>query len=495
MVKLAKSLLGNEFKVGIFAIISVVTLGYMFFVLSPDAFESRNNVTYYTVLANAAGIVSKTHVKTAGVSIGKVKGVVLQDGQTKVTIEIDGSLKIPEGSKIEIRSVGLLGDKHLEVIRPQDNGQYIAPGGFIPQSSDTVDMEAMIALVGSIAKDVKKVTGTLANVFGSQRGELQVQNILDNVEAMTADLRASSKAIRSVVGDRGDDLNDIVTNVRDTMRDFRAAAATLKAVASPDNKDRINRILASFDDAMVDVKSSVKHINLIAQKVEKGEGTIGKLVNDDSTIQEIEGAIKDIRKVLAPATKLEIEVDYHGEVRKDRTSQHYVNVLFRTRPDRYYLVGLTDTTYDIEDKTTEPAPTDPGKTRTKETIRTQKALRFNLQVAKRWYNLTLRGGLFETTGGFASDIHLFDDRVKVTAEAFDWDLKSKLIRRNAHLKAYASVLFYNHVYAMVGVDDVTKIDPDTGKARKLAESTFFGGGISFNDQDLKAIFGAAALAR
>jgi hypothetical protein len=48
---------------------------------------------------------------------------------------------------------------------------------------------------------------------------------------------------------------------------------------------------------------------------------------------------------------------------------------------------------------------------------------------------------------------------------------------------------------MAGLDDVSKIDPATEKARKLSESSFFGRGISFNDQDLKAIYGAAALAR
>ena len=61
--------LGTEFKVGLFALVALGTLAYMFFVLSPDAFEDKEYRTYYTVLKNAAGIVSKTHVKTSGVSV------------------------------------------------------------------------------------------------------------------------------------------------------------------------------------------------------------------------------------------------------------------------------------------------------------------------------------------------------------------------------------------------------------------------------------------
>lgn len=493
--------LGTEFKVGLFALVALVTLGYMFFVLSPEVFQNRKYATYYTVLKNAAGIVAKSQVKTAGVSVGKVREVKLEAGETKVTIEIDKSLKVPVGSKIEIRSVGLLGDKHLEVVRPPEGeaGQLVEDGGFIPQSTDTVDMEGLVALLGDIAKDVKRVTNTLANVVGTDKGEKSVQTIIDNIEQVTADVRSTTATLKTVIGDREGDLQDTVSNIRDGVRDFRAFAANLKEVLNDGNKERIDRILSSFDETMVDVKGSAKNINLISEKVEKGEGTLGKLVNDDTTLAELEGAIKDIRKVLAPATKLQIAVDYRGEFRRDNTSQDYINLVFRTRPDRYYLIGITNTSYDRIETTTETDPpsdvNDNGKNdiTTRESIKTEKALRFNLQVAKRWYWFAARMGLFETTGGFATDAYFWGDRIRLSAEAFDWDTKDKTIRRNAHLKVYASVLFYNHIYALAGIDDPSRTDPETGKANKKP-NWFAGAGLTFNDDDLKAIFGTAALA-
>ncbi len=489
--------LGTEFKVGLFAMVALVTLGYMFFVLSPEMFENKKYATYYTVLKNAAGIVAKSSIKTSGVTIGKVKSVALEGGQSRVVIEIDSAVKIPVASRIEIRSVGFLGDKHLEIIRPADEGKYVEDKGFIPQSDDAMDMETMIALVGDIAKDVKKVTNSLANVLGTKKGEKSMQNIVDNIEGVTADFKATTATLKHVIGDREGDWQDIVTDVRSGVKDVRAFAANLKEVLDDDNKAKIDRILANFDDTMVDVKGSAKNISLISEKIEKGEGTIGKLVNDDTTLTELEGALKDIRKVIAPATKLQVDVDVRGEFRKDDTSQFYFNMIFRTRPDRYYLVGLTDgkeekidtTSYSEAGEETE----DGQPTTTKhERIKTQKRLRFNLQIAKRWYWATLRAGLFETTGGFATDVHLFGDRLKLTAEAFDFDTQDKTIRRNAHLKAYASVLFYNHIYAMGGIDDPTRTDPETGKAEK-DKNFFVGGGVSFTDDDLKAIFGTAAL--
>ena len=49
------------------------------------------------------------------------------------------------------------------------------------------------------------------------------------------------------------------------------------------------------------------------------------------------------------------------------------------------------------------------------------------------------------------------------------------------------------IYTMIGFDDMSKTDPTTGKARKLNQSLFFGSGITFNDEDLRAIFGTIAI--
>ena len=65
-------------------------------------------------------------------------------------------------------------------------------------------------------------------------------------------------------------------------------------------------------------------------------------MNDDTALEEVEGALKDLRQVLAPVTKLQVSVDTHSELRRDDTTQTYFNLRFTTRPDSYYLIGFTD---------------------------------------------------------------------------------------------------------------------------------------------------------
>ena len=79
----------TELEVGIFTLTAIVIIGYMFFVLSPESFQGSNIATYHTVLKDAGGVVVKTHVKTNGVSVGKVQKIELGINETKIIFDID----------------------------------------------------------------------------------------------------------------------------------------------------------------------------------------------------------------------------------------------------------------------------------------------------------------------------------------------------------------------------------------------------------------------
>jgi phospholipid/cholesterol/gamma-HCH transport system substrate-binding protein len=102
------------------------------------------------------------------------------------------------------------------------------------------------------------------------------------------------------------------------------------------------------------------------------------------------------------------------------------------------------------------------------------ALKFSAQIAKRYYDIAFRGGLFESTGGLAIDYYFFDDRLTFSMEAFDFDPD-----RNAHLKFKADFTPFQHIYLIAGYDDFIS---NQGK-----ESFFVGAGISFSDEDIKSL--------
>jgi phospholipid/cholesterol/gamma-HCH transport system substrate-binding protein len=150
----------------------------------------------------------------------------------------------------------------------------------------------------------------------------------------------------------------------------------------------------------------------------------------------------------------------------------------------------------IEDLDKEGAQGDaPAFAKTRERISEKRALRVNLQLGKRWYFLTARLGLFESTGGFATDLHFFRDRLRFSLEANEFKNYDNEWRRVARLKAYMQVLFFDHVYLMAGLDDITRTRNPLTYEEQKGPIPFGGLGLAFNDQDLKSLFGAAALAR
>lgn len=511
---------GTELKVGVFTILSGAVIIYMFFVLSPESFRNDEYQNFHTIIKDAAGIVEKTHVKTNGVVVGRVKEVKLESNRTRIDLELEKGIKIPVGSRIAIKEKGLLGDVFIQIDRSDDEGVYIEDGGFIPPATNQVSLTALVEVAGSIGNDVKKVTGTLAKVLGGAKGEKDLTEVINDIKTLVKEARLiaeenrqgiksivdniekTTQSLKLAIGDKGQDLVYIVDNIKETSEEFKSFSKDIRGIVSKDNREKIDRIIGSFDNTMQDVEVTAKNVRLVADKLESGEGTLGKLINNDKALVELEAAIKEVREVISPANKLKLAIEYHGEFRRDESTQHYFNGIFRLRPDRFYLLGFTDKSETLRETTYEKIPVrnegddsiaDADHPRAvRERIYQQNAIRFNIQFGKRWDQLQMRFGLFESTGGLAADYYLLGDKLRLTLEAFEWDSQSQ-IRKTAHIKGYLRILFFKHIYAYVGIDDPTRIDPENGTVMKDL-NYFIGAGIGFNDEDFKSLFGTAALA-
>jgi phospholipid/cholesterol/gamma-HCH transport system substrate-binding protein len=504
----------SEFKVGVFTLAALAVITLIAFTLEGNPFGA-GRTRYYTDLENVGGVGPKTQVRTSGVPVGEVTKLEIQDFGARVFFEITGDIRINEGSYIELRSRGILGDVYLEIVREQGdaNAKPIKPGGLIPKVKEMDDLNALMSSIGSIAKDIKTVSNTLKNVLGNEEGQSSLKNIVDNIEVITQDTRAfvanESKQISSLIASmkassdrigqilerndaRVDELMDAAALAGQDLRDF---AGELKQLVAGENKDRLNRILASVDVSMENLRLASDKVQLIVDKVQRGEGTIGQLVAKDDTANDLRQTLKEVQEVLRPATKLQIAVDYKGEVRhKDslgRFGNHF-NLLMSTRPDRYYLLGVADSP--ASEKIVRRAQrTDPNNPNIviedTETIRDKPQIRFNAQFAKRFNFFGVRFGLFESSAGVASDLYFFKNRVSASLEAFNFgDNPESTLREDTkgyvRLKSYANFFVTPNVYLTGGADNMLRDPGPLG---------FVGLGLRFSDDDIKSLFGAAAL--
>ncbi|NVM21803.1 MAG: MCE family protein [Desulfobacterales bacterium] len=460
--------LSAEAKVGLFVVIGIVILAYMSAKVGKFEYGWGRGYEVYAYFDSAEGLAEAVPVEIAGVEVGQVKKIELEAGRAKVTLQIKQDVEIGEDAKAAIRTTGVLGDKYVELILGSPEATPIKPGGRIEQTVSPTNIDTVIKQLNSIGADIKEITGSISGVLGGKEGEASLKIIVDN-------LRELAQALNETVQKNNENINRTLDNLAAFSKDLREIAAT--------NKDALSKILANSRDASAQLQETIVAFNQVTEKINRGEGTIGKLIHDEETVDNINTALSSINGYLQKEERFRTYVDYRGEYLFDIDDlKSYLSVRIQPKEDKYYLLQLVDDPAGkktITETTTIVAgvPT----TEYKEKI-VKDGIKFSAQIAKRYYNLGLRGGIFESTGGVAADYYLFDDRLMFSLEAFDFDPDEK-----PHLKFKADYTPFQYIYLTAGFDDFISEDGN--------ESYFVGAGLHFWDEDIKTLLYGAPIPR
>jgi phospholipid/cholesterol/gamma-HCH transport system substrate-binding protein len=219
--------------------------------------------------------------------------------------------------------------------------------------------------------------------------------------------------------------------------------------------DQLNKTLASLQD--------------VTDKINQGKGTIGKLINEEETVNNLNEGLTGINRYVNKAEQFRTFLSYRGEYLFDKSNlKSYLDMKIQPNEDKFYILGLVA---DPRGKRTIKDRTVAGVT-TREEEWDKSGLLFNAQIGKRFKDVVLKGGLFESTGGFGFDYMAIHDDLKLSFEAFDFAED-----RRAHLKAAAEYRFFKHLYLTAGWDDFISNQGNS--------SPYAGLSIRFEDDDLK----------
>jgi phospholipid/cholesterol/gamma-HCH transport system substrate-binding protein len=133
-----------ELTVGIVMIIGILCLAYLSIRLGKMEVLGNKGYDVYALFSNTGGLKNGASVMIAGVEVGKVKNITLQDYQARVVLNLDNRLKIQEDAIASIKTKGLIGEKFIE-ITPGGAEELIAAGGRIRETQPAVDFEKLIS--------------------------------------------------------------------------------------------------------------------------------------------------------------------------------------------------------------------------------------------------------------------------------------------------------------------------------------------------------------
>lgn len=133
-----------ETAVGIFLIGGLLCLGYLSVKLGDVSLFGTKQYKIKAKFTNIAGLKEGAQVEIAGVNVGKVSKISLNDYQAIVDLLINPDVRIQEDAIASIRTQGIIGDKYVK-ISPGGSEEYIKPHGTISETESTVDIEELIS--------------------------------------------------------------------------------------------------------------------------------------------------------------------------------------------------------------------------------------------------------------------------------------------------------------------------------------------------------------
>ncbi|MCM8820467.1 MAG: MlaD family protein [Candidatus Omnitrophica bacterium] len=346
--------LSLELRVGIFVIITIL-LAAVFIVTQATTGKYRG-YEIGIVFDYVGGLESGSPVRVSGVRAGEVKKIeILYEAQPKVLarVKIRPDIKISTGSRITIQTLGLIGEKYIE-ITPSPEKKYIQPGEIV-EGENPLSMEKLVEAgqnmvigLNRILTDIDTITGdkdfrkNVKSVFA------EASSVVKKMETLTANLTDTTDKINEIVSDNATKIGKIVDNANEFMVSSREAVDefkkfTSKGIEAAESFEDIKKAATSFDKMATDmdeflwkiqnqgviaklmkeeeivdqlkyqlqllhnatarfieaserVSEVTINLNKIISDVEKGKGTAGKLLRDDQLYNNLNDFVKDIKE-------------------------------------------------------------------------------------------------------------------------------------------------------------------------------------------------------
>jgi len=133
-----------ELTVGLFIIAGIICLGYLSIKLGKMEVVGGKGYEIYAIFSNIGGLRTGSSIEIAGVDVGRVKSITLDNYQAHVVLDLPWSVKIQEDAIALVKTKGLIGEKYIE-ITPGGSEKIIQPGGRIRETQPAVDLEGLIS--------------------------------------------------------------------------------------------------------------------------------------------------------------------------------------------------------------------------------------------------------------------------------------------------------------------------------------------------------------
>lgn len=282
--------LSKEVKTGILAIGAILLLifGYSF-LKGTNLLEKHRE--FYVKYDNVEGLAQSAPVTINGLTVGKVQNITFANSKgglvVKFTVEKD--FDFSKNSIVRIYSSGLIGGKNLGIFPKYD--EYVAKSG------DTLKGDVEDGMLTAVTKALgpleRKVNNTLAtvdtlllnvNAIVDENTRNNLQEAIVNLNTTLNSFAGVSEKLNRVLGNNTGKLDNTFTNLNRTANNLSQLTDSLSQLET--------------GKLVRDLQDMVDRMDKIVAGIDNGEGSVGKLLNDDKLYENLEGASRQLEQLL-----------------------------------------------------------------------------------------------------------------------------------------------------------------------------------------------------
>jgi phospholipid/cholesterol/gamma-HCH transport system substrate-binding protein len=515
----------TEARVGIFSLIILSLVVFASLKLSKIQIFKTPGYRLYAIFDTVSFLDPQSAVLFSGIKIGTVeKERNIINGRGRIWIRIDPNVQIPRNAIIWQKTQGFLGVKYLEVsLSPTE-----PPGPLLKDGDEIKDarlpiFDTVSEKLDTVTKNISDVTYSLSQIMSTDSGggglleiisnlqimsetlivalngrDLQIERIMGNLENFSQDVAQLSRQNRKIIDITLSQLPAISANMARLSDNMRYISDTSIDITSnisdlvADNQRILGDTMKSASASTEKLNTVMSDVSSITSQVRQGKGSLGKLIKDEETIDNINSAVQGVNEFILKAKTLKTYIGFRSEYLLNAgEAKNYISLRLQPRLDKYYQFDVVDTRggrklfTKTRTKTTvyDETGNDPISEYTVDQEETKQSNRMfiSFQLAKSYGPLTLRGGLIENSGGVGMDYNFFDDSLAVGMEAFDLGSTD-----GPHLKGLSKLTLWKHLNMFAGADNF--ISQDTN-----SRSLYVGAGIYFDDSDITTLLTSVSL--
>jgi phospholipid/cholesterol/gamma-HCH transport system substrate-binding protein len=277
----------TELKVGILVLLACAILIFGLIWVKGVTFH-QSRYRYSVLFPNVGSLEVGDPVSVSGVPKGKVEKIKLYQGDVLVTLNLTTDVVLKKDAKFTIMNIGLMGERFVAVETGYSD-TLLDLSQFTHGYYD-VGISEVMGRMGEMIAEIRRLTGHLETVIGSQSSQDALIQTIDN-------LRAITQKIDTLLDRNKDKFNQ-------TMDDLSTASVYLRKMVK-DNKDKLQSTVNNFSSAsekLDNITTTLDSVSIflknLSYKIESGEGTLGQLFNDTTLFEQIKKTTQNVDSLI-----------------------------------------------------------------------------------------------------------------------------------------------------------------------------------------------------